>query len=61
MEVERREILRRMSPEQKLRAAQRLRESAWAVKVAWVRRQHAEWSEDRVEGLVREAFRDGGR
>ena len=49
-------ILRAMSPEQKLRAMERLYWTARALKAAWLRQQHAGWSEDQIQRKVREIF-----
>ena len=50
------EIFRRMTPEQKLRASMDLYWSARALKAAFLRHEHPEWSEDRVQRAVRDAF-----
>ena len=50
------EIFRRMTPEQKLRAAERLYWSARELKSAWFRQEHPEWSEEQVKKAVRDAF-----
>lgn len=50
------EIFRRMTPEQKLRAAMRLYWSARELKAAWLRTEHPEWTEAQVSAAVREAF-----
>lgn len=50
------EIFRRMTPEQKLRAAMRLYWSARELKAAWFRAEHPEWSEAQVAKAVRDAF-----
>ena len=50
------EILRRMSPEQKLAAAMNLNYSARKLKAAWIRHLHPDWSEEQVAEAVREAF-----
>ncbi len=49
-------ILRAMTPEQKLRAVEKLYWTARALKVAWLRSQHPDWSEEEVERKVREIF-----
>lgn len=49
-------IFRRMTPEQKLRAAERLYWSARELKAASFRHQHPEWTEDQVKKAVRDAF-----
>lgn len=51
-------ILRAMTPEAKLQVSQQLRDAAWWLKAAWIRHQHPEWSEARVEEVVRGLFRD---
>jgi hypothetical protein len=50
------EIIGRMTPEQKLRAAERLYWSARALKAGALRALHPEWSDAQVEAAVREAF-----
>jgi hypothetical protein len=50
------EILRRMTPEQKLRDAERLYWSARELKAAWFRSEHPEWTEEQVKKAVRDAF-----
>ena len=50
------EILRRMSPEQKLAAGMNLYYSARAFKAAWFRQLHPDWSDEQVEQAVREVF-----
>lgn len=50
------EIFRRMTPEQKLRAAMRLYWSARELKAAWLRTEHPEWTPAQVSAEVREAF-----
>ncbi|NNC89333.1 MAG: hypothetical protein HKN82_12810 [Akkermansiaceae bacterium] len=45
-----------MTPTGKLRAAQSLRDSAWALKAAWLRHKHPDWTEPEVEAEVRKAF-----
>ncbi|MEM9457610.1 MAG: hypothetical protein AAGF11_25755 [Myxococcota bacterium] len=50
------EIIGRMTPEQKLKASMRLYWSARALKAAWFRSQHPEWTEDQVKAAVRDAF-----
>ena len=53
-----REIYRNMSPGEKLKIAQRLNYSARALKAAWLRQQHPDWSEERVQAKVVEIFRN---
>jgi hypothetical protein len=50
------EIFRRMTPEQKLRAAERLYWSARELKAAWLRAEHPDWTEEQVAKAVRDAF-----
>jgi hypothetical protein len=50
------ERFRGMTPEQKLRAAERLYWSARAIKGAALRASHPEWSEAQVARAVRDAF-----
>jgi hypothetical protein len=56
MDGEYRRIIRGMTPEQKLRAAQRLYDSARQLKAAALRDQHPDWSEEQIERAVRAAF-----
>jgi len=51
------EIYRRMTPEQKIRAAMRLGASALRFKAAGLRAQHPDWDERRIEARARELFR----
>lgn len=46
----------RLTPEQKLRAAERLYWSARALKAAAFRARHPEWSEADVQAAVRDVF-----
>ncbi len=55
-EYERVKILQRMTPAQKLRAAERLYWSARQLKAAWLRQQHPDWPSDRIDREVRDAF-----
>lgn len=50
------DILRKMSPQQKLQAAMDLYYSARAFKSAWLRQQHPNWSDQQIENAVTEAF-----
>ena len=50
------DVLRRMTPGERLEAAMDLHRSAWNLKSAVVRADHPEWSEEQVEEVVREAF-----
>jgi hypothetical protein len=50
------DLIGRMTPEQKLRAAERLYWSARALKAAALRARHPEWSEAEVQAAVRDAF-----
>lgn len=52
------EILRGMSPEDKLRVSQGLRDDAWAFKAAWLRQLHPDWTDAEVQDAVRRLFRD---
>lgn len=49
-------ILQQMTPEQKLKAAERLYWSARELKTAAVRAQHPDWPEAEVEKHVRDCF-----
>ena len=50
------DFLRKMTPGQKLEAAMSLYYSAKELKRAWLRQNHTEWSDERIEEAVREAF-----
>lgn len=50
------EVLRRMTPGQKLHAALRLYWSARQLKAAWIRQRHPDWTDEQVEQAVKEAF-----
>lgn len=50
------EIIARMTPQQKLAAAERLYWSARALKAAGFRADHPEWTEAQVQKAVRDAF-----
>jgi hypothetical protein len=50
------DILRKMSAQQKLEAAAAIYYSAKQLKSAWLRQLHSEWSDQKVEQAVREAF-----
>jgi hypothetical protein len=50
------EIVRRLTPAQKLAAAERLYRSARALKESWLRSQHPDWPPERVRDEVRRRF-----
>jgi hypothetical protein len=50
------EILRRMTPEQRWRSAHRLYWTMRRHKAAFIRSQHPDWPESRIEAKVREIF-----
>ena len=50
------DALRRMTPEQKLAVAHRLRETAWELAAAGVRMREPELAEDAVQERVRRLF-----
>lgn len=50
------QLLKKMTPEQKLNLAQQLYNSARQLKEAGVRMQHPDWDEAQVKQAVREAF-----
>ncbi len=52
-------ILRAMTPEQKLRAAEEMYRAALEIKAAALRAQHPDWSEEEVRRKVREIFLNG--
>lgn len=54
------QLVRAMTPEQKLRLSQALRDSAWAFKAAWIRTSQPELTEPAVQEAVRRLFRRAG-
>jgi hypothetical protein len=56
MNAEALRILRAMSPAQKLKAAERLHQSAWQLKAAALRAAHPDWTDEAIRRAVREAF-----
>ena len=50
------EILRTMSPAQKLKAAERLYRSARQLKEAALRARHPDWTDEAIRRAVREVF-----
>lgn len=50
------DIIRRLTPGEKLAVAHQLRETAWELAAAGVRLRHPELTEDEVQALVREIF-----
>lgn len=51
------EILLRLTPAKKLAVMHALWRQAWELKLAGVRRQHAEWTTEQAQARVREIFR----
>jgi hypothetical protein len=49
-------IFRSMTPEERLRLAFRLYDSAWNLKASALRRDHPDWPEGRIAEKVREMF-----
>lgn len=52
------EIYRNMTPAERWREAERLRQTAWKMKSAGVRDQHPDWTEEQVMARVRELFQN---
>lgn len=52
-------ILRAMTPEQKLRAAEEMYRAALEIKAAALRAHHPDWSEEKIQREVREIFLNG--
>jgi hypothetical protein len=52
-------ILRAMTPEQKLDAAEDMYRAARDIKTAALRQQHPDWSEEEIRRKVREIFLHG--
>ena len=57
LEIQRRTI-RAMTPEQKLRVSEGLRQTAWQLKAARLRQLHPDLTEDAVQDAVRKWFLD---
>jgi len=51
------EIFRKMTAEQKLKLSMRLYWSARRLKASWLRQQHSDWTEKRVQQEVTEIFK----
>lgn len=56
MKDEAQEILKAMSPAQKLRAAERLYWSARQLKAAALRAEHPDWTEEAIQQAARQIF-----
>ena len=54
------ELVRAMTPEQKIRASEALYRAAWDLKAAWLRSQYPDLSETQIQDAVRRLFRDAG-
>ena len=54
------ELIRAMTPDQKVRISQSLRATAWDAKAAWIRSSRPELPEPEVQAEVRRLFRDAG-
>lgn len=52
-------IIRSMTLEQKLRASEMLRDAAWQLKAAWLRRLHPDMPERDIQNAVRDWFLGG--
>jgi len=55
-----REILKKMTPTQKLQLSMRLYYSAWELKSAWLRQLHKDWSDDQIRQEVKRIFTNAG-
>jgi hypothetical protein len=49
-------IFSSMTPEERLRLAFRLYDSAWNLKASALRREYPDWTEERIAEKVREIF-----
>ena len=54
--AKRREILKAMTPQQKLKIAFDMRRTAMGLKTAWLKQIHPDWTEDEVQDEVRRIF-----
>ena len=52
-------IIRDMSPGRRLEVARELYETAWQLKVAGLRREHPDWSDQYIFAKVRRVFLTG--
>jgi hypothetical protein len=50
------EIYKKMSPEEKLRIADRLYWTAYELKMSGLKKDHPDWSDEKLRRKVREAF-----
>ena len=50
------DLIKKMTPQQKLDVSMRMYHSAKELKAAWFRQQHPEWTEEEVKQAVREVF-----
>ena len=50
------EILRNMTPAQRLQAGLRIYTEARQLKTAWLRQQHPDWTGQQIENAVRDIF-----
>jgi len=55
------QLVRAMSPAQKVRASEALRAAVWDLKAAWFRSRRPDLTETEVQDTVRRWFRDGAR
>jgi hypothetical protein len=54
------EIFRRMTPERRLALAEQLYWTARELKIAWLRQQHADWSDEQIQRETTRLFTDAG-
>jgi hypothetical protein len=50
------EILKRLRPAEKIALFHHLRQTAWQLKHAYLKKQHPDWSESVIENEVRKRF-----
>jgi len=53
------ELVRAMNPARRLEIAQELYDTAWQLKVAGLRREHPDWSDEHILAKVRRVFLTG--
>lgn len=53
------DLIRRMTPGQRLQIAQELYDTAWQIKEAGLRRQHPDWSDEAIRAKCRRIFLTG--
>jgi hypothetical protein len=53
-------ILKKLTPSQKLHLSMRLYYSSWELKSAWLHLLHSDWSEQQIQREVKRIFSNAG-